>query len=112
MADFLYIFRGGRDPSISPQQMQEQIARWGAWVQALTRNGAFKAGDPLDQSGRVLKGKKKVVTDGPFAEAKDVVGGYLLVKAKDLDEATELARGCPIFEHDAGTVEVRQIQQM
>jgi len=100
------------DPSVSPQQMQEQMQKWGAWIQALTRNGSFKAGDPLDRGGRVLKGKKKVVTDGPFAEAKDLVGGYLLVSAKDLDEATELARGCPIFESDAGTVEVRQVQEM
>jgi hypothetical protein len=112
MANFLYIFRGGMDPNASPQQMQEQMQKWGAWIQALTRNGSFKAGDPLDRGGRVLKGKKKVVTDGPFAEAKDLVGGYLLVSAKDLDEATDLARGCPIFESDAGTVEVRQVQEM
>ena len=112
MADFLYIFRGGMDPGLSPQQMQEQMQKWGAWVQALTKSGAFKAGDPLEQGGKVLKGKKKVVTDGPFAEAKDLVGGYLLVSAKDLNEATELARGCPIFEYDSGTVEVRQIHEM
>jgi len=112
MANFLYIFRGGMaSANSSPQQMQEQMQKWGAWVQALTKSGNFKAGDPLENGGRVIKGKKKVVTDGPFAEAKDLVGGYLLVSAKDADEATEIARGCPIFEAD-GSVEVRQIHQM
>ena len=53
----------------------------------------------------------KKVTDGPFAEAKDVVGGFSLILAKDLDEAAELSRGCPIFEVD-GQVEVRPVMKM
>jgi len=116
MADFLYIFRGGRssDPSwlnASPQEMQQNMQKWAAWIQALSKTANFKAGDPLENGGKVLRGKKKVVTDGPYAEAKDLVGGYLLVSAASLDEATELARGCPIFESD-GIVEVRPIRAM
>jgi hypothetical protein len=112
MASFLYIFRGGRDQELSPQEMQKNMQKWADWIQALTKTGNFKAGEPLERSGgKVLKGKKKLVSDGPYAEAKDVVGGYLLVTAKNLDEATELARGCPIFESE-GSVEVRAIQQM
>ena len=111
MANFLYIFRGGMTPTASPQQLEQQMQKWGAWIQALSKTGNFKAGDPLQSGGRVLRGKKKIVTDGPFAEAKDLVGGYLLISANDLDDATELARGCPIFESD-GTVEVRPIQEM
>jgi len=53
-----------------------------------------------------------VVTDGPFAEGSEVVGGYLLVKASDFNEAAEMSKGCPIFEYEDGTVEVRQIAKM
>jgi hypothetical protein len=95
----------------SPQQMQQQMQKWGAWIQQLTKSGNFKAGEPLERGGKVLTGKKKLVTDGPYAEAKDLVGGYLLVSAKTVDDAVELARGCPILEAD-GTVEVRAIQEM
>jgi hypothetical protein len=59
----------------------------------------------------VVTGKKKTVTDGPFGETKDLVGGYLLVTAASLDAATELARGCPIFERE-GSVEVREVREM
>jgi hypothetical protein len=76
MPNFLYIFRGGMSESqASPQELQQQMQRWVTWIQSLTKSGHFKAGDPLQREGKVLKGKKKVVTDGPFAEAKDVVGG-------------------------------------
>jgi hypothetical protein len=95
----------------SPQQMQEQMQKWGAWIQQLSKTGNFKAGEPLEAEGKVIKGSKKVVTDGPYAEAKDLVGGYLLISAKNLDEAVELSRGCPIFDSD-GSVEVRPIRQM
>ena len=63
-------------------------------------------------AARVVAGKKKAVTDGPFGETKDLVGGYLLVTAASLDAATELARGCPIFDRDDGSVEVREVREM
>jgi len=111
MANFLYVFRGGTSVGASPQQMQEQLQKWGAWIQQLSKTGNFKAGEPLEAEGKVIKGRKKVVTDGPYAEAKDLVGGYLLISAQNLDEAVELSRGCPIFDSD-GSVEVRPIRQM
>ena len=65
---------------------------------------------PLERTGKLVSGKSKTVTDGPFAE-KDMVGGYTLIEAKDIAHATELSMGCPIFEH-GGQVEVRPVQQM
>ena len=111
MANFLYIFRGGEMNRQSPQVMQQQMQKWGAWVQQLQRDGHFKAGEPLEQGGKVVRGKQKAVTDGPYAEAKDLVGGYLLIEARDLAEATELSRGCPGLDVD-GTVEIRPIASM
>lgn len=111
MAEYLYLFRGGEMRKMSPDVMQKQMERWRTWIADLSKQGKFKGGDPLEEGGRTLSGKSKTVTDGPFAEAKDLVGGYLLVTAANLDEATELARGCPIFEAN-GTVEVRTIAKM
>jgi hypothetical protein len=111
MANYLYVFRGGVMAN-SPEEMQKSMQKWVAWMDSLGKAGHLKGGEPLAREGKVLRGQKKSVTDGPYAESKDVVGGYLLVIAKSLDEATELARGCPIFENETGSVEVRPIQQM
>jgi len=64
---------------------------------------------PLEDAGKVVKGKQKAITDGPFAEAKDVVGGFSLIQARDLNQAVELSKNCPILDV-GGSVEVRQIQ--
>ena len=110
MADFIYLFRGGA-PMGSPEQMQAHMQKWRSWIEELGKQGHFKAGEPLDGKGKVVTGKQKVVTDGPYAEAKDLVGGYLLVAAEELGQAAELAKGCPIFEH-GGSVEVRPVMKM
>ncbi|WP_394823568.1 YciI family protein [Pendulispora albinea] len=107
MADFIYLYRGGNPPS-EPDEVQKQTHKWLAWMKELGANGHVRAGNPLERHGKVVRGKSKTVTDGPFAEAKDLVGGYLLVHAKDFDEALELSKGCPILDMD-GTVEVRAI---
>ena len=73
-----------------------------AWLKELGEKGHIKdPGHPLERAGKLVKGKQKTVTDGPFAEAKDVVGGYTLIEARDLDQAVELSKGCPIFESEA-----------
>jgi hypothetical protein len=92
---------------MSPEQMQQNLQKWMDWKDVLEKNGHVKQfGERLDGTGKVIKGKAKSVTDGPYVEVKDFVQGYLLVEAKDLDQAVELAKGCPIFERD-GTVEIR-----
>jgi hypothetical protein len=111
MADFIYLFRGGRQSESSPEQMQQEMQKWRVWIDELGKKGHFKAGEPLDRTGKVVSGKQKVVTDGPYAEAKDLVGGYLVVAAENLAQATDLAKGCPIFENN-GTVEVRAVLKM
>ena len=112
MGDFLYLFRGGApSTNLSPQQVQQRMQTWTSWIEGLAKAGKFKSGFPLESGAKVISGKNKLVTDGPFAEAKEVVGGYLLVTAKDLHDATDLAKGCPIFD-EGGTVEVRAIMEM
>ena len=110
MADFIYLFRGGM-PESSPEQMQQQMQKWRLWIEELGKKGHYKAGDPLDRGGKVVSGKQKVVIDGFYVEAKDVVGGYLMVVAETLSSAVELAKSCPIFEF-GGSVEVRPVMKM
>jgi hypothetical protein len=111
MSEFVFLYRGGaRDRS--PEQMQKMMQKWMAWMKDLGAKGHIKdRGQPLERVGKLVQGRQKTVTDGPFAEAKDVVGGYTLIEAEDLSEAVELSKGCPIFEVE-GAVEVRPVMKL
>jgi hypothetical protein len=113
MEKYLYIFRGGDDvrEQQSLEAWQTHMQKWGAWMKGLAEKGILVGGEPLELEGKQVNGKNKVVTDGPFIEAKETVGGYLIVNANSLEEATEISKGCPIFEHD-GKLEVRQIKKI
>jgi len=109
MKDFLFVYRGGRPGSA--EEMQKQMQRWMSWLKELGEKGHLRdKGEPLDATGKVLRAADAPITDGPYAE-KDLVGGFSLVRAKDLQAAAELARGCPIFL-SGGLVEVRPVMQM
>jgi hypothetical protein len=111
MTEFTFLFRG-RETSASPEQMQNTMQKWVAWFKELNAQGCLKdPGHPLEQSGKVVRGKQKTVIDGPYAEAKDVVGGYIVIEANDLAHAAEISKGCPILEA-GGSVEVRPIQKI
>jgi len=112
MGEFVYLYRGGQRMPGSPEQAQQQMQKWMGWLKDLTAKGHVKdPGHPLDSNGKIVSGKPKIVTDGPFAEAKDMIGGYTIVQATDLAHAAELTTGCPIFDV-GGSVEVRPILQM
>ncbi len=111
MSEYVFLYRGGSREG-SPAEMQQLMQKWVSWLKGLAEQGHIKdKGQPLEHAGKLIKGKQKTVTDGPFAEAKDIVGGYTLVEARDLDHAVELSKGCPIFERD-GAVEVRPVMKM
>jgi hypothetical protein len=110
MSEFTFLYRG-RDTQASPEQMQKTMEKWTAWFKELGAKGHLKdIGQPLEPTGTVVKGKQKMVIDGPFAEAKDVVGGFTLIHAHDLAQAVELSKGCPILDV-GGSVEIRPIQR-
>jgi hypothetical protein len=111
MSEFLFLYRGGERPA-SPELMQKQMQKWVAWMKELGDKGHMKdPGHPLERTGKVVRGKPKTVTDGPYTETKDLVGGYTLVEARDLGHAVELSSGCPIFDV-GGLVEVRPIMKI
>jgi hypothetical protein len=113
MSQFLYLYRVGaaaqRDAMGTPEQAAQSMKIWLAWMRELEAKGHLKnAGQPLEPEGKVVRGKQKAVTDGPYVEAKDLVAGFTVIEARDLAQATELSAGCPILE-GGGSVEVRPV---
>jgi hypothetical protein len=111
MSEFVFLYRGGSRAE-SPAEGEQQMQRWMTWLQDLASQGHIKdRGQPLGPEGNVVRGKERVVTDGPYPESKDIVCGYTLVEAKDAAHACELAGGCPILLY-GGLVEVRPVMIM
>lgn len=111
----MFIFRGGdfRENNLSPEHMQAHMQQWRTWMEEMGKNGHAPTGAPLEPEGKLVQGgASAVVSDGPFVEGKEIVGGYMLIKANDLEQATELSKGCPILAFNDGVVEVRAIQLM
>jgi hypothetical protein len=113
MDQFIYLFRaseeGSRAAMGTPEAAQKSLDVWLAWIRQLDANGHLESpGQPLSPSGRVVRGPQKTVSDGPYIESKDLVLGFIIVKARDLAQAVELAKGCPMLAGD-GSVEVRPI---
>ncbi len=110
MAGFLFLFRGGlmhNEEEGSPEAMQQHMVKWQHWIADMTRKEIYVAGEPLHDTGKFVS-SGGVVSDGPFPEAKEMVAGYIAINVATMDEATEVAKDCPIYEYD-GVVEVREI---
>ncbi len=96
---------------LTPEQIEASIGQWQGWIMALASTGNFVSTEQLQPSGRVLTGPEAIVTDGPFMEVKEVLGGYIIVTATDLDQASEFAKGCPILPI-GGSVEIRPLVEL
>jgi len=109
MQEFMMIFRytPSADVQPSPEQMQAGIQQWQDWIGGIAAQGKFVRTNQLGFEGKTLQAGN-VITDGPYAEMKEIVGGYIIVKTNHLDEAMTMAAGCPIF-FMGGHVEVRNI---
>ena len=94
MNQFLMIFRGGAiaHKDVAPQQLQEHLAKWGVWMAELQKSGNVQGANALENTGRTVRGSKKAVTDGPFTEAKELVGGFAILRANSKEEAIQLAK--------------------
>ena len=116
MSEFVYLFRASeaaqREHMGTPERVQQTMQAWLAWIRELESKGHLKnRGQPLERTGKVVRGRKKLVTDGPYVEAKDLVLGFITVDAQDLAQATKLAEGCPMLEGD-GSVEIRPVGEL
>ena len=110
---FMLLLRGGvSNRDLSPEQLQVQIEKYMSCIDSLRKKGHFLAGEPLKEDGKILSGPNaQTITDGPFTESKEAVGGYFIISARNLDAALEISKDCPIFGN-GGTIEVRPIQDV
>lgn len=110
--EFMLLFRGNDwAKGLSPEEMQQVSDKWMAWFKRLTDEGRALAGSPLEPEGKVVSGKNgRVVADGPFAESKEAIGGYFLLRVETLDEAVAIAKACPGLPYGA-IVEVRPVAE-
>jgi hypothetical protein len=113
MNEFALIFRNTADAlkQLSPEQMQDVMKQWQDWMGSIAaQNKLASPGNRLGSEGKIVK-PNNVVTDGPYAEIKEMISGFIAVKADSLSEATTFAKGCPILKV-GGNVEVRNVIPM
>jgi len=107
MKEFMLIFRNESGSKPTEEQMAQVLIQWQNWIAGIAKSGNYGGTNRLLPEGKVVH-PGKTVTDGPYVEAREVVGGYLIVKANSIDAAVELAKNCPAIGY-GGTVEVRSV---
>ena len=112
MKEFMMIFRSEPKAweNLSPEQMQASTKKWQDWIGGIAAQEKFVGTNRLGFTGKTVKPNNAII-DGPYTELKEIVGGYMIVKAKDLNEAVEMAKGCPTIDI-GGHVEVRDIMEI
>lgn len=110
--EYLLLFRGNDwYKGLSPEEMQSVASKWMGWFKRLMDEGVCLAGQPLEREGRLVSGKNgRVVSDGPFAESKEAIGGYFLLRVNTMDEAVAIAKECPGLAYGI-QVEVRPVRE-
>jgi hypothetical protein len=97
-----------KDAQPSPEQMQVYMKQYHDWVGGIAAQNRFVGGTGLSTEGKVFKANN-IITDGPYAELKESLAGFITVKAMNFDEAAAFARTCPILHGVGNTVEIRKI---
>jgi hypothetical protein len=111
MEKFMFIFQGGMPSTSSPDEMQKNMGQWMAWIDKLAKDGKYVSGEPLLPGGKLIKGSPSGVTDGPYTEAKEIVGGFFIINAADYNEAVALCADYPDY-NKGGSIQVRQVMKM
>lgn len=114
MKEFMLLIRtqGDHIEGLSPEEQQQHIQKVTNYIGSLMKDGKLKGAQPLEmQEGKIISGSKGNFKDGPFNETKEVIAGYFLITAKNLEEAIDIAKANPVFETETGaTIEVRSIK--
>ena len=105
---YLLLYRGKDwDEGLSPEELQQVMDRFMAWSDGLAKSGKVKGGQALARESKTVSGKNgRSIADGPFTEAKEAIGGYLLLQVDNFDEALAIARSCPGLDY-GGSIEIR-----
>ena len=110
MEKFMLIFHGGVKQDASPEELQANMGKWMAWVDNLNKDGKYVSGEPLLPGGKLVS-NATTATDGPYTEGKEVVGGYFIINADNMEQAVEECKNYPDFEY-GGQVQVRQVMKL
>lgn len=110
MKDFVMLFIGSdyQELGLSLEEVQSRMGKWMAWGEKMGKAGVDPRGNALKPEAKTVSGPDRVVSDGPFAEVKDLIGGYWVVKANNFEEVVEIAQDYPDYDL-GGTVEIREI---
>jgi hypothetical protein len=112
MDEYMLIFRHEDGSKVaSPEQMQIWMKQTMDWIGGIAAQNKYVGGNglPLDPEYARVVGYNNVVTNGPFGDIKETIGGYIMVKAESIEEAVEFAKGSPVLQGDGNTIEVRKI---
>jgi len=110
MDEYILIFRHEDGAKVaSPKQIQAWMKQTMDWIGTIAAKNKFVHGNGLPFADSKVVWHNNVVTNGPFGEIKETIGGYIIVKADSVDEAVEFAKGCPVLQGDGNSVEVRKI---
>jgi hypothetical protein len=110
MEEFILIMRHEDGTKVaSPEQMQVWMKQTMDWIGGIAAQNKFVSGTGLPFADARVVNSNKVVTNGPFGEIKETIGGFIIVKASAVDEAIEFAKGCPVLQGEGNTVEVRKV---
>jgi|TARA_B100000315_G_scaffold258102_1_gene309095 hypothetical protein len=109
---YLMLFRGGdgKHETLSPEESQQHMQKWLNWINEMKNRDIYCGGSPLEDVGVVVN-PDQTITDGPFTESKELIGGYIVIEADSAKTATEEAMNCPILCM-GGRVEVRRVVEM
>jgi len=110
MDEYILIFRHEDGNKVaSPEQIQIWMKQTMDWIGGIAAQNKFISGNGLPFDGAKVVGHKGIVTNGPFGDIKETIGGFIMVRADSVDEAVEFAKGSPVLQGDGNTVEVRKI---
>lgn len=110
MKEFMLIFRHQDGTKVaSPEQIQQWMKQTMDWIGSIAAQNKYVGGNGLPFDEARVVGHKGVVTNGPFGDIKETLGGYIMVRAETIDEAVEFAKGCPVLQGEGNTVEVRRV---
>ncbi len=111
-SDYMLFFRGPHwDRGLSPEELRKTLDRLNAWMESLKDQGRMKAGQALGPESKMVSGRSgRTIADGPFAESKEAVGGFIQIEANSLDEAVAIAKTFPTLEYGI-TIEVRPVAE-
>ena len=114
MKQFLLLVRteGDHLDDLSPAEQKQHLEKVGGYIGKLMEQGKLKSAQPLEMEGKIITTTKGKLKDGPFNETKEVIAGYFLIEAKDMDDALSIAKANPVLEYPSARIEVRPIKKM